>query len=321
MLNQTAVPRRLFLSSVVGAGLANNLLAGGPRSRSRLTPQEFKEKLDGPIQSIATVYTSDFRIDRDGIRRMVDTGIRSGAKVFGLTAGDSQYDFETYEEIKQLTRMVVEAVAGRGMTIAATGGWWTGQVVDYARFADECGADAVQIKLPAGDEDSLYEYFRQVAASTPLAIVLHGETPMPLLKRLMEIDSIVAYKEEYPPTYTIDVFAHYGKRLNIFGGGQKSRFLMYQPYGMHAYYEAFTTFAPSVPRQFWSAVQRGDLEGARQLMFRYDVPFFERWSHPFWRATLEHFGVAKRFLRPPNKTFTDEQMKDVAAFYRELGLS
>src|SRR4051794_26946922 len=119
-----------------------------------------------------------------------------------MTAGNSQYDRLTYDEIKKLTQRLVQSAKGRGLTIAATGPWWTGQCVDYARFAAQAGADAVQVFLPTyGDEDMLFDHFRQIAAASKLSIVLHGQVPLPLLKRLMTIESIVAYKEEYPPAY------------------------------------------------------------------------------------------------------------------------
>src|SRR5262249_10165309 len=50
------------------------------------------------------------------------------------------------------------------------------------------------------------------------------------------------------------------------------------------------------------------------------APFSERWSHPFWRATLEHFGIASRWVRPPQPSYTDQQMPYVESFYDELGL-
>jgi hypothetical protein len=112
----------------------------------------------------------------------------------------------------------------------------------------------------------------------------------------------------------------YGKRLNIFSGGQKSRFLMYQPYQMQAYYSTFSTFEPSVPRKFWKACESGDTAGAVQVVKRYDVPFFAKFSHSFWRATLEHFGTARRFVRPPDRAFTAAQTAELKVFYNSLGL-
>ena len=175
--------------------------------------------------------------------------------------------------------------------------------------------------LPAyGDEDSLFDHYRQIAAASKLSIVLHGQVPLPLLKRLMAIDSIVAYKEEYPPAYSVEVFALYGERLNIFAGGQKSRFLMFQPYGMRAYYSTFATFYPEVPRRFWKACEASDWAAARQIVIKYDVPFFERWSHPFWRATCEYFGVAQRYVRPPDRTYSAQQTAALKSFYDGLKL-
>jgi dihydrodipicolinate synthase/N-acetylneuraminate lyase len=207
------------------------------------------------------------------------------------------------------------------MIIAATGPWWTGQAVDYARFADLAGADAVQVFLPPyGDENALFDHFLRISKVVRGAVALHGQVPFPLLARLMTIENIVAYKEEYPGIYSVEVFSKYGDRMNIFAGGQKSHYLMYRPFGMSAYYSTFSTFDPSVPKLFWSACQRDDLAAAKAVVMKYDVPFFSRFSFSYWRAVLERYGVASRFMRPPDPTFTAEQVKDLDTFFKGLGL-
>jgi dihydrodipicolinate synthase/N-acetylneuraminate lyase len=297
------------------------VLAAAHPSQAAVRSDQFKDRLVGPICSIPTVYTENYALDLPGIRSIVETGLKAGSHVFALTAGNSQYDRLTYEEIKILTETVVKAVNGRGLVIGATGQWWTGQAVDYAKFAETTGVDAVQVLLPAfGDEDTLFEHFRQIAAASRRAIVLHGQVPMPLLKRILAFDTIVAYKEEYPALYSVELFTEYGKRLNVFAGGQKSRFLMYQPYGMKAYYSTFSTFAPRIPKLFWNACEHGEAAAALDVVKRYDVPFFARFSFAFWRATLEHFGIAKRYMRPPDRSFTPAQTAELEAFYRGLNL-
>ncbi|MEP6536881.1 MAG: dihydrodipicolinate synthase family protein [Bryobacteraceae bacterium] len=295
------------------------LVAARP-SQAAVTPVQFKEKLTGPICSVPTPYTERFAIDHAAIKRIVECGLKAGSHVFALTAGNSQYDRLTYEEIKALTSTLVQAVNGRGMVIGATGPWWTGQAVDYARFAESSGVDAVQVFLPAyGDEDMLFDHFREIAGAGKCAIVLHGQVPMPLLKRILTFDSIVAYKEEYPVIYSVDVFTQYGKRLNIFAGGQKSRYLMYQPYGMQAYYSTFSTFEPSVPKKFWQACERGDTPAAIDVVKRYDVPFFAKFSHPFWRATLETFGTASRFSSAAGSRFHGRPDRGTEGFLLHVG--
>ena len=291
-----------------------------------ITPALFRQKLEGPICSVPTVYNQDRSLDLVSFKRIIETAVKGGCTAFALTSGNNQYDRLSYDEIKQLTRALIEGVAGRGLTIAATGPWWTGQVVDYARFARDLGADAVQVHLPAqGDEASLLEHFRAAASAARRAIVLHGQVPIPLLRKLVGIDEISAYKEEYGALYSREVFEEFGKRINIFAGGQKGNFLTFWPYGMRAYYSTFSTFSPKVTREFWNAVKAHDLDRAGLTVTRYDVPFFRgtpfgAWTHAYWRATLEVHGIATRYLRQPEVTFDDAQVAKVRDFQKQLGL-
>ena len=215
---------------------------------------------------------------------------------------------------------MVEAVAGRGLTIAATGAWWTGQAVDYARHAKSLGADAVQVMLPGfGEQDLILSHYVEIAKAGPPSIVLHGLVPMPLLDKLVSIEAVSGYKEEYPPMYSRDVFDRFGKRLNIFAGGQMGGYLMYRPYGMKAWYCTFSTFAPRISRLFTEADRGGNDEKMVNLIQKYDVPFFRKFSHAFWRASIESSGVAKRWLRPPDRSFSDDEVRDAGRFLAELG--
>lgn len=311
--------RRIFLGGSIGG-----LVAGITRAEVA-TPEEFRNRLVGPICSVPTVYRADQSLDLEGFRRIIETGMASGCKVFTLTAGNNQYARLTYPEIQTLTRALVDGVARRGLVIAATGPWATDQSVDYCRFAERAGADAVQIALPTGPPEKLPDHFRAIASATARPLVLHGQVPIPQLIQLMELPSIVGYKEEYAPLYTRDVFERFGKRLNIFAGGQKGNFLMYQPYGMRAYYSTFSTFAPDVARRFWNAVRQRKTDSAVSLILKYDVPFFRGtpvgvWSHAYWRATMEAHGLCGRHLRAPDKALTDEQAAGVRRFQQELGL-
>jgi len=310
-------------SLLLSAGAA---LAPGARASGAVSPAEFRRRLEGPICSAPTVYNADFSLDLASFRRVVECGVKAGCSAFTLTSGNNQYDRLSYDEIKGLTRTLVEAVAGRGLTIGATGPWWTGQAVDYARYAAGVGVDAVQVQLPPqGSTASLVEHFRQAARAAGRAIVLHGQIPAPLMRKLVEMDEISAYKEEYPPMYSREIFEEFGGRLNIFAGGQKGNFLTYRPFGMKAYYSTFSTFAPAVAREFWTAVRNNDMAAAGKIVLRYDVPFFRgtpvgAWTHAYWRGTLEAHGLAKRFLRPPEESLTDAHIAGIREFQRKLGL-
>jgi 4-hydroxy-tetrahydrodipicolinate synthase len=316
--------RREFLraGAVVGASISLPLSMQAAAGNARLTSQEFKQRLRGPILSIPTPFTADFQLDTAGVRRMIQRALEKNITIFELTAGDSQYPYLAYEEIKELTRVVTTAVGNRGITIIGTDAWWTERVLDFARHAESVGATALQVMKPAGAEDpGVVEHYRRIASETHLPIVLHGDFSMALLEQLTGIDSVAAQKQDVTLSYFVDEMIRFGKRVNCFAGGGLDWYLVGQPYGATAYFDSWASFAPEVAVRFWEAVQRADYAAEVDIIEKYDHAFIQNFSHPFWRATLEYFGVAGRYLRLPMHSYTDAEMAQVKQFYDKLGIS
>jgi 4-hydroxy-tetrahydrodipicolinate synthase len=276
--------------------------------------------LRGPIVSIPTPFTADFHLDAAGLRRMIGIGLQNNITIFELTAGDSQYSFLSYDETKQLARVVADAVSGRGMSIIGTGAWWTERTIDYARYVESIGGTALQVLKPSGGDDDVVEHYKKIAAAVHLPIVLHGNYSMPLLENLAKIDAIVALKEDVSLEYYVNGMIRFGKRINCFSGGGLDWFMVGQPYGSTAYFDSYATFAPEIAVRFWQAVQRNDYAAETEIIEKYDHPFIDNFSAPFWHATLEYFGVAGRYLRPPQHSYTDQEMLNVKDFYDKLGV-
>jgi len=281
----------------------------------------FRRRLRGPIVSIPTPFGADLKLDPKGLRNIVEMDLSHAIATFELTAGDSQYDYLSYEEIKELARNLTTAVGSRGMTIIGTGPWLLDRAAEFAKYTESLGATALQVLRPPKIEgDDLVNFYRGVAQSTSLPIVLHGNFPMETLARLAEIDSIVALKEDISLAYYIDTEIRFGHRLNCFSGGGLDWFLVGQPYGATAYFDSYATFAPEIAVKFWEAVQRTDYVTEVEIIEKYDHPFILNFSAPFWHATLEYFGVAQRYVRPPQHTYTDVEMARVKSFYDKLGV-
>lgn len=295
--------------------------------RPRYSPEEFKDRVRGIVFTMPTPFTSKFAVDYAAVRRMVDLGVSNGIRIFELTAGNSMFDWLEYGEIKQLTRSLVEIVAGRGVVIAATGPWWTGQAVDFARFAADTGADALQVLLPDGYEGGYVEHFRALAGATPLPLVLQGQLDFSLMDQLIRIPAIVSMKEDGTDQYYPEVTRRFGHRLAIFCGGQLRRYLLGQPYGSPAFFGFFDSFAPQVEVGFWSDLQRGDLAAARRTVDRFETPLFKlclagpESFAAYWRALLEIYGVASRWVRPPLQSCTDRDVARTRALCTSLGLA
>jgi dihydrodipicolinate synthase/N-acetylneuraminate lyase len=227
----------------------------------------------------------------------------------------------TYPEVKDLTRVMVEAAGGRALTIAATGVWDREQVLDYARFSESVGADAIQVLAPRGaGDDDVVAFFQDHARNTRLAIVLHGHFSMPLLRRLLAVDAIVAMKDEDSLSEAIEHQIAFGQRMVAFPANN-SPFVVCSLFGARAYYCELYQVWPDVGLDFWRAMQKGDVRRAAAIIKKYDHPFLRRWSHPFWRACMEHFGAAQRYLRPPDRSYTDAEMREVERYWDGLGIT
>jgi dihydrodipicolinate synthase/N-acetylneuraminate lyase len=137
---------------------------------------------------------------------------------------------------------------------------------------------------------------------------------------LAQLDSIVALKEDVSLNYYVDGMIRFGKRVNCFSGGGLDWYMVAQPYGATAYFDSYATFAPEIAGRFWQAVQRNDYAAERGIIEKYDHPFIQNFSAPFWHATLEYFGVAGRYLRPPQHSYSDAEMARVKGFYDKLGV-
>jgi 4-hydroxy-tetrahydrodipicolinate synthase len=331
-----ALDRRTFLKSASAAiaiaalgphrgsvASADQIARGDTRTRSVLSPDEFRKQIVGPIFSLPTPFTATFDVDHAGIRKSVDRAAKAGIKLFMLTSGNGEYESLTYDEIKAVTKSIVEAVAGRGLVVAASGGWWTAQAIDYAKYAESLGADAVQIQIPTrrGGDDTVVKHYKEVSAATKLPIVLHGDFSAALLRKLLpEVPAVSAMKEDVTFDYYIARQIEFGDRIAIFSGGMEHRLLVGMPYGSHAFYSAYAVFAPDVSMKYWEAYQAGDVKKVAALVRKYDYPYLQKFSKQFWHGSMEYFGVAQRYLRPPVESYTDEQMKELKPFFDGQGL-
>lgn len=319
--------RRNFLKTATLAAMAGTLYRSAGFAQvtdASKTPTTFQQRLRGPIYSNPCPFKADLSLDDDAQRKAIKRALDAGIGVFAATAGNTQYATMTFDEVKQVNRVMVESVAGAALTIAATGDWTIEQAVDFAKFAEAIRADALQVLLPQkikDDENAAMSHFEAVAKSTKLPLVLHGKFPDPMLARLAKIDSVLAMKEDHALDDFIRQQIDYANRLTIFAGGGETRFYVGYPWGCNAYYSTYTTFAPDISAKVWKTIQSGDIKSAAAMTARYDFPFIRRFSHGMWHATLELFHLGTRHVRPPQKVLTDEQVADLKKFFEGIGVS
>ena len=295
---------------------------------------ELKKVLEGPIAFIPTYFSQSGDQDLDSVARTVDRAIDNGMKILLLTEGDSNYALQSEDEIRRVMATVVERAAGRAVVIAGTAHqWWREQIVDFARYAESVGADAVMVLRPqqasgdgAATEEAVFELYREASEALECAVVLNGRFSMRLLKRLAGLPGVGAAKEDAGDAWCHDALWTVGRHLPIFNGGQKWRFLYGMLFGMPAFMTLFGLWHPSVTHRFWDLVQRRDLFGAAEVVDRFDNPYFEfaighaRGYHAVQQAAMEVFGCGPRWLRQPHVSLDDGELEELRSVFEGMGL-
>ena len=285
-----------------------------------MTPQEFMNQLVGPMYSLVTPFTAEGEVDHDSIRKMIAGALKYDIKVFNMTGGNSKYEWLSYDEIKAVTRTFLEAVGDRGLTITCAHKFWNARAIDYAKYAESLGADAVEVLTPNIPEEDMPAYFQDIADNSRLAIALKNVgLSEKTMRRLLEIDAVVAMKEHRIREY-IFLEAKFADRLRVYGGGTTYRFLAAEPYGAKAYFDIYAIIAPWIAKEFWEAYQAGNLKKCYEMVKKYDIPIVDNFSLPFFHGALEYFGLGTRHLRAPLKASTDEEMEKIKTFFESRGL-
>jgi 4-hydroxy-tetrahydrodipicolinate synthase len=305
--------------------------------KTKLTREEIKAALTGPSGSVRTPFNRDGSIDYRGLATVIDHNIQNGSRTVLLTAGDSHYIILTDREIEDITKFAVRQTAGRAMVVAADRYYDTGRAVEFARFAREAGADLYMALPPdwghSVTPETLAEHYTAVAKHIPVMMVTNIFTPrgvafgMRAVKHCLErVKGIVAVKDDFCGEFGRRMTLLVHEQWAVFSGGLKSNYLDIWPYGGHGYLSTLITFRPQVTHEFWSTLQARDIDRARELLQKYEVPWvdfilasqggFDAAIH----GMLEIYGLAKRWRRKPYYSLSDQEMTKLRACLKENSL-
>ena len=159
------------------------------------TTLAFKEDTSAP---------AGLAVDYDRFAEHVDFLMSNGCRGVGPNGSLGEYSSLTDEERRQVIRVAVEAVDGRGIVVAGAHGVGSHQARQWAEWAREDGADGVLLLPPTlyrANEDEVIAHYEE-AAKAGLPIMLYNnpfdtkvDLVPSLVAKLAEIPEVVAIKE------------------------------------------------------------------------------------------------------------------------------
>lgn len=162
---------------------------------------------DGIITPIVTPFNRDKlqSINYDAVYPLVENLIDKGVK--GIFVLGSNGEFHVLDQVEKIvyTKKVIEVTKGRVPVYAGTGACSTNETIFLSKEMEKVGVDALSIITPyfiKPNDDELYQYYREVAKSVKIPIILYnipkntGVNISPeLLRRLAKVKNIKAIKD------------------------------------------------------------------------------------------------------------------------------
>jgi 4-hydroxy-tetrahydrodipicolinate synthase len=155
--------------------------------------------------ALVTPFKADGSLDEGALRKLVQRQIESGVHFLVPCGTTGESPTLSHEEHLRVVEITVEEAKGTTPVVAGAGGYNTAEVIELAKAVQSLGADGILSVTPYYNkptQEGLYLHFKAIAEAVDLPIVVYsvmGRTGVNVepstLKRLSEIDNIVAVKE------------------------------------------------------------------------------------------------------------------------------
>jgi dihydrodipicolinate synthase/N-acetylneuraminate lyase len=154
-----------------------------------------------------TPFTEEDRIDEEILAKEIEFIVRCGSTSITTPVMVSEFENLCEAERKLMIKIPCRIAGGRLAVIANVAAPCTPQAVDYAAYAQDCGADAVIAMPPAGvNFDFIRGYFKKISDAVGIPVMIQNHSmagtmlsPAQIIQLCEEIDHVTWVKQEVVP--------------------------------------------------------------------------------------------------------------------------
>ncbi|MFF8912373.1 5-dehydro-4-deoxyglucarate dehydratase [Streptomyces sp. NPDC015032] len=243
----------------------------------------------GPLFFPVTAYGPDGAVDLDTFRTHVRTGIDAGAAAVFACCGTGEFHALTPEEFRLVVAAAVEETAGE-VPVVAGAGYGTALAIQYARLAEEAGADGLLAMPPylvVADQAGLLGHYTALAAATGLETIVYQRdnavfTPKTVVA-LAGTPGVIGLKDGHGDLDLMQRIVSAvrterpGRDFLYFNGLPTAELtgLAYRGIGVRLYSSAVFAFAPDIALAFYRALDSGDDDLVGALLDHFYRPLVE----------------------------------------------
>ncbi|CAM5595553.1 5-dehydro-4-deoxyglucarate dehydratase [Streptomyces atroolivaceus] len=243
----------------------------------------------GPLFFPVTAYGPDGAVDLDVFRAHVRKGVDAGAAAVFACCGTGEFHALAPEEFGLVVRAAVEETAG-AVPVVAGAGYGTALAVQYAKLAEEAGADGLLAMPPylvVAGQEGLLAHYTALAAATSLETIVYQRdnalfTPETVVA-LARTPGIIGLKDGHGDLDLMQRIVSAvrtglpGEDFLYFNGLPTAELtgLAYRGIGVTLYSSAVFAFAPDIALAFYRALDSGDDSLVNALLDHFYRPLVE----------------------------------------------
>jgi 4-hydroxy-tetrahydrodipicolinate synthase len=265
----------------------------------------------GSFTALVTPFKNG-SLDEKAFRELVDWQIAEGTRGLVPVGTNGESPTLSHDEHRHVVQWCVEQANRRVPVIAGAGSNSTAEAIEFARHAEEAGADAVLIVTPYYNkptQEGLYRHFKAINDAIGIPIFIYNipsrsviDMTVDTMRRLFELGNIAGVKDA-----TANVVRVSQQRQAMGAGfnqlsGEDASALGFMAHGGHGCISVTANVAPRLCAEFQAACLRGDyaaaLEQQDKLMPLHTALFLETNPAPA-KYALSLLGKCEEAVRLP----------------------
>lgn len=249
-----------------------------------IDPSELKTRVGSGLLSFpVTHFARDGSFDEVAYRKFLEEVVGNGPAALFVAGGTGEFFSLSTSEFAAVVRAATETAAGRIPIIAGTG-YGTALAIEYARAAEDAGADGLLLLPPyliRPEQEGLRRHVKAICDAVNIGTILYNRDnaiySVDTVGKLLDAcPNLIGFKDGHGDIEQITtVTTTFGDRLVYVGGMPTAEVFAvpYQAAGVTTYSSAVFNFVPHLAHRFYNAVRAGDRATTDELLKDFFFPY------------------------------------------------
>lgn len=288
--------------------------------------------IEGVISAIITPFTSDGKVDTDGLQFLTQRLIESGVDGVCCLGSTGEFQKLTREERQLIIKTVIDEAKDRLSIIVGTGGVTTRDAIQYTMDAKDLGATAALVLPPwffSYTSETLIDHYRAITEAVDFPVILYNIPsvgyllPPDVVIKTSQMQNIIGIKDSSSSIlYYQNIINQTSKEFNVIQG-YGSLFFPSLLLGGRATISGESNIAPRILVDLYQKFLQNDYAGAREQHYKLvdiiDVILFGTYPAAIKEA-MTMMGLPGGSIIPPMSPLTDEERQKLRKILVKLHL-